>query len=153
MQGSIAFLSTSTLGLLESAPGGLERKSRSSSPDVTFVIRSSRPRPHCDAYEVERTGASRERSIRIGDHGIGSRRSHQANRRTAKWTRDFNRRRPPSPPAISRHWPLYSRRTPDLATAVSSQSHPTLLQCLVLTMPPVDNLEALIDFLADHGPR
>ena len=40
---------------------------------------------------------------------------------------------------------------PDLATAVSSQSHPTLLQCLVLTMPPVDNLEALIDFLADHG--
>jgi hypothetical protein len=40
---------------------------------------------------------------------------------------------------------------PDLATAVSSRSHPTLLQCLVLTMPPVDNLEALIDFLADHG--
>ena len=40
---------------------------------------------------------------------------------------------------------------PDLATAVSSQSHPTLLQCLVLTMPPVDNLEVLIDFLADHG--
>ena len=40
---------------------------------------------------------------------------------------------------------------PDLATAVSSQSHPTLLQCLVLTMPPVNNLEALIDFLADHG--
>jgi hypothetical protein len=40
---------------------------------------------------------------------------------------------------------------PDLAIAESSQSHPTLLQCLVLTMPPVDNLEALIDFLADHG--
>jgi ankyrin repeat protein len=40
---------------------------------------------------------------------------------------------------------------PDLATARSSQSHPTLLQCLVLTMPPVDNLEALIDFLVDHG--
>jgi ankyrin repeat protein len=40
---------------------------------------------------------------------------------------------------------------PDLATAQSSRSHPTLLQCLVLTMPPVDNLEALIDFLADHG--
>jgi ankyrin repeat protein len=40
---------------------------------------------------------------------------------------------------------------PDLATAVSSRSHPTLLQCLVLTMPPVDNLEALIDFLVDHG--
>ena len=40
---------------------------------------------------------------------------------------------------------------PDLATAVSSRSHPTLLQCLVLTMPPVDNLEALIAFLADHG--
>jgi uncharacterized protein len=40
---------------------------------------------------------------------------------------------------------------PDLATARSSQSHPTLLQCLVLSMPPVDNLEALIDFLADRG--
>jgi ankyrin repeat protein len=40
---------------------------------------------------------------------------------------------------------------PDLATAVSSRSHPTLLQCLVLTMPPVDDLEALIDFLADRG--
>src|SRR6516165_127584 len=33
MQGSIAFLSTSTLGSLESAPGGLERKSRSSGPE------------------------------------------------------------------------------------------------------------------------
>jgi uncharacterized protein len=40
---------------------------------------------------------------------------------------------------------------PELATALSSQSHPTLLQCLVLTMPPVDNLEALIDYLVDHG--
>ncbi len=40
---------------------------------------------------------------------------------------------------------------PDLATARSSRSHPTLLQCLVLTMPPVDNLEELIDFLADRG--
>ncbi len=40
---------------------------------------------------------------------------------------------------------------PDLATAESDHSHPTLLQCLVLTMPPVDNLEELIDFLADRG--
>ena len=40
---------------------------------------------------------------------------------------------------------------PDLATARSARSHPTLLQCLVLTMPPVDNLEDLIDFLADRG--
>jgi uncharacterized protein len=40
---------------------------------------------------------------------------------------------------------------PDLATARSGRSHPTLLQCLVLTMPPVDALEALIGFLADHG--
>jgi ankyrin repeat protein len=40
---------------------------------------------------------------------------------------------------------------PDLATARSSRSHPTLLQCLVLNMPPVDNLEDIIDFLADRG--
>jgi uncharacterized protein len=40
---------------------------------------------------------------------------------------------------------------PGLATAQSESDHPTILQCLVLTMPPVDNLEALIDFLADHG--
>jgi ankyrin repeat protein len=40
---------------------------------------------------------------------------------------------------------------PDLATARSERSHPTLLQCLVLTMPPADTLEDLIDFLADHG--
>jgi ankyrin repeat protein len=40
---------------------------------------------------------------------------------------------------------------PDLATARSSRSHPTLLQCLVLTVPPVDNLEGFIDFLADRG--
>src|SRR5947209_4915744 len=39
---------------------------------------------------------------------------------------------------------------PDLATARSSSSHPTLLQCLVLTMPPVDDLEAIMDFLADR---
>jgi ankyrin repeat protein len=40
---------------------------------------------------------------------------------------------------------------PDLATARSMRSHPTLLQCLVLTMPPRDSLEDLIDFLADRG--
>jgi hypothetical protein len=40
---------------------------------------------------------------------------------------------------------------PELATARSSRSHPTLLQCLVLTMPPVDTLENLIDLLAGHG--
>jgi hypothetical protein len=40
---------------------------------------------------------------------------------------------------------------PDLATARSKRSHPTLLQCLVLTMPPVDKLEQLIDLLAGHG--
>jgi hypothetical protein len=39
-----------------------------------------------------------------------------------------------------------------LAAAVSqADDHPTLLQCLVLTMPPVDTLEQLIDLLADHG--
>jgi hypothetical protein len=40
---------------------------------------------------------------------------------------------------------------PELARARSQRSHPTLLQCLVLTMPPVDSLEELIDLLADHG--
>jgi hypothetical protein len=40
---------------------------------------------------------------------------------------------------------------PDLATARSGRSHPTLLQCLVLSMPPVDALEDLIDYLAHHG--
>lgn len=41
---------------------------------------------------------------------------------------------------------------PGLAAAVSqAEDHPTLLQCLVLTMPPVDTLEDLIDLLADHG--
>ncbi|HEY2158105.1 MAG TPA: ankyrin repeat domain-containing protein [Isosphaeraceae bacterium] len=32
-----------------------------------------------------------------------------------------------------------------------ARDHPTLLQCLVLTMPPVDALEDLIDLLANHG--
>jgi hypothetical protein len=40
---------------------------------------------------------------------------------------------------------------PELATARSQLSHPTILQCLVLTMPPVDALERLIDLLAGHG--
>jgi ankyrin repeat protein len=40
---------------------------------------------------------------------------------------------------------------PQLATARSQQSHPTILQCLVLTMPPVDSLEELIGLLADQG--
>ncbi len=40
---------------------------------------------------------------------------------------------------------------PDLARARSGCSHPTLLQCLVLSMPPVDSLEDLIRLLADHG--
>jgi hypothetical protein len=42
---------------------------------------------------------------------------------------------------------------PELATARSRCSHPTILQCLVLTMPPVDALEDLIGLLAgaDHG--
>jgi hypothetical protein len=40
---------------------------------------------------------------------------------------------------------------PELATARSKRSHPTLLQCLVLTMPPVENLEKLINLLAAHG--
>jgi ankyrin repeat protein len=40
---------------------------------------------------------------------------------------------------------------PGLATARSQSSHPTILQCLVLNMPPVDALEDLIDLLADHG--
>jgi ankyrin repeat protein len=40
---------------------------------------------------------------------------------------------------------------PELAIARSKVSHPTLLQCLVLTMPAVDSLEDLIDLLASHG--
>lgn len=41
---------------------------------------------------------------------------------------------------------------PGAAAAVSSANdHPTLLQCLVLSMPPVDRLEDMIDLLADHG--
>jgi ankyrin repeat protein len=41
---------------------------------------------------------------------------------------------------------------PTLASGRSyAWDHPTLLQCLVLTMPPIDRLEALIDLLADHG--
>jgi len=40
---------------------------------------------------------------------------------------------------------------PELATARSRLSHPTILQCLVLSMPPVDALEDLIDLLANHG--
>lgn len=40
---------------------------------------------------------------------------------------------------------------PELATARSSCDHPTILQCLVLTMPPVDTLEQLIHLLADQG--
>jgi hypothetical protein len=40
---------------------------------------------------------------------------------------------------------------PDLATARSQCSHPTLLQCLVLSMPPADTLELLIDLLASYG--
>ena len=39
---------------------------------------------------------------------------------------------------------------PELATARSRISHPTILQCLVLTMPPVDALEDLIGLLASH---
>jgi ankyrin repeat protein len=40
---------------------------------------------------------------------------------------------------------------PALATARSTRSHPTILQCLVLNVPPVDELEALIDLLAANG--
>lgn len=40
---------------------------------------------------------------------------------------------------------------PGLATERSECSHPTILQCLVLTVPAVDSLESLIDLLADHG--
>ncbi len=40
---------------------------------------------------------------------------------------------------------------PGLATARSTCSHPTLMQCLVLSMPPVETLEALIDLLAARG--
>jgi ankyrin repeat protein len=40
---------------------------------------------------------------------------------------------------------------PELATARSRFSHPTILQCLVLTMPPVDAVEDLINLLANHG--
>jgi ankyrin repeat protein len=39
----------------------------------------------------------------------------------------------------------------ELARSKSQRSHPTLLQCLVLTMPPVPALEELIDLLARHG--
>jgi ankyrin repeat protein len=40
---------------------------------------------------------------------------------------------------------------PGLASARSDRSHPTLLQCLVLTIPPVDTLERLIGLLVEHG--
>jgi ankyrin repeat protein len=40
---------------------------------------------------------------------------------------------------------------PQLAVARSSCSHPTLLQCLVLSTPPVDTLDDLIGLLAAHG--
>jgi ankyrin repeat protein len=40
---------------------------------------------------------------------------------------------------------------PELAVARSRTSHPTLLQCLVLTMPPPDRLEVMIDMLAAKG--
>ncbi len=40
---------------------------------------------------------------------------------------------------------------PGLAAARSQRSHPTILQCLVLTMPPVGVLDDLIDLLANHG--
>ena len=43
------------------------------------------------------------------------------------------------------------RADPELATARSLSSHQTLLQCLVLAMPPVDTLESLIDLLAACG--
>jgi uncharacterized protein len=40
---------------------------------------------------------------------------------------------------------------PDLAKAKSQRSHPTLLQCVVLTIPPVPTVESLIDLLARYG--
>ena len=40
---------------------------------------------------------------------------------------------------------------PELATARSQTSHPTILQCLVLTMPPGDKLEGMIEVLASCG--
>jgi ankyrin repeat protein len=40
---------------------------------------------------------------------------------------------------------------PDLATARSSCDHPTLMQCLVLNQPVIDDLEQLIRTLAEHG--
>jgi ankyrin repeat protein len=40
---------------------------------------------------------------------------------------------------------------PELATARSTCSHPTLLQCLVLVTPPPDALEQLIRVLAERG--
>lgn len=40
---------------------------------------------------------------------------------------------------------------PNLATAHSSCDHPTLMQCLVLNTPVLDNLEQLIRTLANHG--
>ena len=40
---------------------------------------------------------------------------------------------------------------PGLAKSRSTRSHPTLLQCLVLAMPPVDGMEGLVGLLAQHG--
>lgn len=40
---------------------------------------------------------------------------------------------------------------PGLATAHSTCSHPTLMQCLVLVNPPHDGLEPLIHLLANYG--
>ena len=67
------------------------------------------------------------------------------------WIHDFIRRRRHSPRATPKASRRCSKQDPGLATARSQVSHPTLLQCLVLTMPPVDTLESLIDLLAEHG--
>ena len=40
---------------------------------------------------------------------------------------------------------------PGLATGHSECSHPNLMQCLVLVNPPPENLERLIQLLADFG--
>ena len=59
--------------------------------------------------------------------------------------------RRPSPSAMSSVWPHCCPLTRSWRPRDRRRAIRRLLQCLVLTMPPVDALERLIDLLADHG--
>ena len=69
----------------------------------------------------------------------------------AKWILDFIRRSNALAAGDVATLTSLLNSDPALARARSECDHPTLLQCLVLTTPPVDHLEELIDLLADRG--